>query len=197
MGQGPTRVHPLPKSHFQQQSWIKETFWAPRGADASCTFFRPVPAGRDGWGRQTDGRYLLGAAGGTRTCFRGHYHQWRTQKHFSLSTYYRSLVQHAEWHTDGEQKRAGNPTLLIYQPMTQMLSLTHSFKSFVISIFSFENTKKVACVQLINTIVLTPDDLDFPLHLRNVFMRVGLADLIDVRKPLKRQTTHFGNLIIS
>ena len=26
MGQGPTRVHPLPKSHFQQQSWIKETF---------------------------------------------------------------------------------------------------------------------------------------------------------------------------
>ncbi len=51
MGQGPTRVHPLPKSHLQQ-SWIEETFWA--HVDASCTFFRPVPAGRDGWGRQTD-----------------------------------------------------------------------------------------------------------------------------------------------
>ena len=63
--------------------------------------------------------------------------------------------------------------------------------------FSFENTIKVACVQLINTIVLTPDDLDFRLHLRNEFMRVGLADLIDVRKTLKRQTTHIGNLIIS
>ena len=55
----------------------------------------------------------------------------------------------------------------------------------------------MACVQLINTIVLTPDDLDFRLHLRNEFMRVGLADLIDVRKTLKRQTTHIGNLIIS
>lgn len=39
----------------------------------------------------------------------------------------------------------------------------------------------MACVQLINTIVLTPDDLDFRLHLRNEFMRVGLADLLDVR----------------
>ena len=40
----------------------------------------------------------------------------------------------------------------------------------------------MACLQLINTIVLTPDDLDFRLHLRNEFMRVGLADLLEVRK---------------
>jgi hypothetical protein len=25
MGQGPARVHPLPESHFQQQSWLEET----------------------------------------------------------------------------------------------------------------------------------------------------------------------------
>lgn len=49
----------------------------------------------------------------------------------------------------------------------------------------------MACVQLINTIVLTPDDLDFRLHLRNEFMRVGLADLLDVRKPFNRRTAQW------
>ena len=37
-----------------------------------------------------------------------------------------------------------------------------------------------ACIQLVNAIVSTPDDLDFRLHLRNEFMRTGLIDLIDV-----------------
>lgn len=36
-------------------------------------------------------------------------------------------------------------------------------------------------MQLINSIVVTPDDLDFRLHLRNEFMRVGLSDILEVR----------------
>nr|QAT94454.1 diaphonous [Bradybaena similaris] len=37
---------------------------------------------------------------------------------------------------------------------------------------------QVACIQLVNAIVSTPDDLDFRMHLRNEFMRTGLNDLI-------------------
>ena len=39
---------------------------------------------------------------------------------------------------------------------------------------------QVACIQLVNAIVSTPDDLDFRLHLRNEIMRTGLIDLIGV-----------------
>ncbi|ELU08897.1 hypothetical protein CAPTEDRAFT_225699 [Capitella teleta] len=38
---------------------------------------------------------------------------------------------------------------------------------------------KIACLQLINAIVSTPDDVDFRLHLRNEFMRTGLIDALD------------------
>ena len=38
------------------------------------------------------------------------------------------------------------------------------------------------CMQLINAIVSTPDDLDFRLHLRNEFMRSGLIDAIEVNE---------------
>ncbi|KAL8577404.1 hypothetical protein ACOMHN_060226 [Nucella lapillus] len=37
---------------------------------------------------------------------------------------------------------------------------------------------QVACVQLVNAIISTPDDLDLRLHLRNEIMRTGLNDLI-------------------
>ncbi|XP_021363043.1 protein diaphanous homolog 2-like isoform X7 [Mizuhopecten yessoensis] len=37
---------------------------------------------------------------------------------------------------------------------------------------------QVACIQLVNAIISTPDDLDFRIHLRNEFMRTGLIDLI-------------------
>ncbi|XP_078683942.1 protein diaphanous homolog 2-like isoform X1 [Branchiostoma floridae x Branchiostoma belcheri] len=37
---------------------------------------------------------------------------------------------------------------------------------------------KVACVQFINALTSTPDDLDFRLHLRNEFMRAGLIHQI-------------------
>lgn len=39
---------------------------------------------------------------------------------------------------------------------------------------------QVACIQLVNALVSTPDDLDFRLHLRNEFMRTGLIDLLNV-----------------
>ncbi|XP_041359687.1 protein diaphanous homolog 2-like isoform X2 [Gigantopelta aegis] len=37
---------------------------------------------------------------------------------------------------------------------------------------------QVACIQLVNAIISTPDDLDFRMHLRNEIMRTGLIDLI-------------------
>lgn len=42
---------------------------------------------------------------------------------------------------------------------------------------------KIACVQLLNALVSTPDDLDFRLHLRNEFAREGLNEpLQDLRE---------------
>ncbi|XP_067125156.1 protein diaphanous isoform X2 [Centruroides vittatus] len=38
---------------------------------------------------------------------------------------------------------------------------------------------RVACIQLINALLSSPDDLDFRLHLRNEFMRSGLADVLE------------------
>lgn len=38
---------------------------------------------------------------------------------------------------------------------------------------------RVACLQLINAIVSTPDDMDFRLHLRNEIMRCGLMDILE------------------
>ena len=37
---------------------------------------------------------------------------------------------------------------------------------------------QLACLQFINAIVNTPDDIDFKLHLRNEFMRGGLGDML-------------------
>jgi len=39
---------------------------------------------------------------------------------------------------------------------------------------------QTACLQLINAIVSTPDELDFRLHLRNELLRTGLADALMV-----------------
>ncbi|CAL1526820.1 unnamed protein product [Lymnaea stagnalis] len=38
---------------------------------------------------------------------------------------------------------------------------------------------QVACIQVVNAIVFTPDDIDFRMHLRNEFMRTGLIDLLE------------------
>ncbi len=38
----------------------------------------------------------------------------------------------------------------------------------------------LACMQFINAIVNTPEDLDFRVHLRNEYMRGGLSDVLNV-----------------
>ena len=38
----------------------------------------------------------------------------------------------------------------------------------------------MGCLQLINAIVSSPDDLEFRLHLRNEIMRAGLIDVLEV-----------------
>ena len=58
-----------------------------------------------------------------------------------------------------------------------------------------DSAMKVACMQLINAIVSTPDDLDFRLHLRNEFMRTGLIDALEVRTQ-DLQSVHKPNTSI-
>lgn len=50
-----------------------------------------------------------------------------------------------------------------------------------IGISILHETLQVACLQFINAIVSTPEDLEFRSHLRNEIMRAGLYDVIDVR----------------
>ena len=50
---------------------------------------------------------------------------------------------------------------------------------------------------LINVIITQPDDLDFRMHLRNEFMRVGLLDVLDVRSIHTRKVEDFGNYFCS
>uniref|UniRef100_A0A8C7Z8W2 Diaphanous-related formin 2 n=1 Tax=Oryzias sinensis TaxID=183150 RepID=A0A8C7Z8W2_9TELE len=40
---------------------------------------------------------------------------------------------------------------------------------------------QVACMQLINALVTSPDDLDFRIHLRNEFLRCGLKKILPVK----------------
>lgn len=44
---------------------------------------------------------------------------------------------------------------------------------------------QVACMQLINALVTSPDDLDFRLHIRNEFMRCGLKEIFPNLKCIK------------
>uniref|UniRef100_A0A8C9DQT6 Diaphanous related formin 3 n=1 Tax=Prolemur simus TaxID=1328070 RepID=A0A8C9DQT6_PROSS len=44
---------------------------------------------------------------------------------------------------------------------------------------------QVACMQLINALVTSPDDLDFRLHIRNEFMRCGLKEILPNLKGIK------------
>ncbi|XP_038597190.1 protein diaphanous homolog 3 isoform X2 [Tachyglossus aculeatus] len=44
---------------------------------------------------------------------------------------------------------------------------------------------QVACMQLINALVTSPDDLDFRLHIRNEFMRCGLKEILPDLKCIK------------
>ncbi|XP_058132581.1 protein diaphanous homolog 3 [Dasypus novemcinctus] len=44
---------------------------------------------------------------------------------------------------------------------------------------------QVACMQLINALVTSPDDLDLRLHIRNEFMRCGLKEILPNLKHIK------------
>ncbi|XP_068277947.1 protein diaphanous homolog 3 [Nyctibius grandis] len=46
---------------------------------------------------------------------------------------------------------------------------------------------QVACMQLINALVTSPDDLDFRLHIRNEFMRSGLKEILPQLKRIKNE----------
>lgn len=43
---------------------------------------------------------------------------------------------------------------------------------------------QLACMQFINAIVNTPEELDFRVHLRNEFMRGGLGEVLAVREMI-------------
>ncbi|NXP36461.1 DIAP3 protein, partial [Leiothrix lutea] len=46
---------------------------------------------------------------------------------------------------------------------------------------------QVACMQLINALVTSPDDLDFRLHIRNEFMRSGLKEILPQLQCIKSE----------
>ncbi|XP_061313241.1 protein diaphanous homolog 3 isoform X2 [Pezoporus flaviventris] len=46
---------------------------------------------------------------------------------------------------------------------------------------------QVACMQLINALITSPDDLDFRLHIRNEFMRSGLKEILPQLKCIKNE----------
>ncbi|XP_068015007.1 protein diaphanous homolog 3 isoform X2 [Melanerpes formicivorus] len=46
---------------------------------------------------------------------------------------------------------------------------------------------QVACMQLINALVTSPDDLDFRLHIRNEFMRSGLKEILPQLRCIKNE----------
>uniref|UniRef100_A0A7N8XS39 Diaphanous-related formin 3 n=1 Tax=Mastacembelus armatus TaxID=205130 RepID=A0A7N8XS39_9TELE len=46
---------------------------------------------------------------------------------------------------------------------------------------------QVACMQLINALVTSPDELDFRLHIRNEFMRCGLKEILPQLTTIKNE----------
>ncbi|XP_076586660.1 protein diaphanous homolog 3-like [Chaetodon auriga] len=46
---------------------------------------------------------------------------------------------------------------------------------------------QVACMQLINALVTSPDELDFRLHIRNEFMRCGLKEILPQLRTIRNE----------
>lgn len=64
----------------------------------------------------------------------------------------------------------------------ELRQVDERFSSIVKGMVSKSNTNmRIACLQLTNAIISTPDDLDFRIHLRNEFWRAGLVDHVEVR----------------
>ena len=63
--------------------------------------------------------------------------------------------------------------------MSDQLNLNTFGLKFDLHLLHFDtNLLKVACLQMINALVATPDDLDFRLHLRNEIIREGFSDAL-------------------
>ncbi|KAF5920446.1 hypothetical protein HPG69_009699 [Diceros bicornis minor] len=84
--------------------------------------------------------------------------------------------------------RSGSHTSLAYQKhylgskeFVETFALGHRADGIVRETDDF--CYEVACMQLINALVTSPDDLDFRLHIRNEFMRCGLKDILPNLKP--------------
>jgi len=52
---------------------------------------------------------------------------------------------------------------------------------------NYPATLKVACLQMINALVATPDDLDFRLHLRNEIIREGFAEALPGLRDMEQE----------
>ncbi|XP_048589286.1 protein diaphanous homolog 2 isoform X2 [Nematostella vectensis] len=59
------------------------------------------------------------------------------------------------------------------------------FSKIVDALHDDHTSLKVACIQFINALISTPDDLDFRLHLRNEFVREGLNDAFQDLRDLE------------
>ncbi|KAK2490741.1 hypothetical protein MC885_013268, partial [Smutsia gigantea] len=59
------------------------------------------------------------------------------------------------------------------------------FSSIVEGLWHNSVQLQVACMQLINALVTSPDDLDSRLHIRNEFMRCGLKEILPNLKSIK------------
>eukprot|EP00092_Neocalanus_flemingeri_P020848 GFUD01022586.1.p1 GENE.GFUD01022586.1~~GFUD01022586.1.p1 ORF type:complete len:1076 (+),score=306.59 GFUD01022586.1:84-3311(+) len=53
------------------------------------------------------------------------------------------------------------------------------FQPIVQGLLSNNEPLRVACLTLVNVLTSSPEDLDFRMHLRNEFMRVGLIDVLE------------------
>lgn len=85
--------------------------------------------------------------------------------------------------------------------MSSVKSLHHTFFScgpvfvlFFNNSFDFlgPSISQVACMQLINALVTSPDDLDFRIHLRNEFLRCGLKKILPVSSSAIRLSRMFS-----
>lgn len=80
--------------------------------------------------------------------------------------------------TDELSEITSSRFLFLFFPWKRCLS----FFLFLNNSFDFlgRSTSQVACMQLINALVTSPDDLDFRIHLRNEFLRCGLKKILPV-----------------
>ena len=70
-----------------------------------------------------------------------------------------------------EMANAGNQNAERFGPIVQGLLINNE-------------QLRTNCMTLINAIITSPEDLDFRIHLRNEFLRVGLVDVLEVTEIL-------------